>query len=138
MVTTPEGTWTVVSVEMEAKAVAHYSPPGEQWTFASGQLTVRTPVVERAQFSYTVDRSKTPAEIDLKKLDSPETPPAGWLGIYRIDGDILTICAFPDIVENMPRPSEFQTEKGDLQVLWKMKRVVVAQPRSTTTGVLEK
>lgn len=123
-----EGTWVVISIEMGGKTLGQGSPlVGERWTFAGGCLTVPRSGVQPGRFSYTLDRAKAPAEIDLKKLDSPEVPPAGWIGIYRIDGDTLTICAFPDIMEKMPRPRDFQTEKDNLQVLWKMKLAVVAK-----------
>jgi uncharacterized protein (TIGR03067 family) len=137
MAATIEGTWIVVSAEMGAEPVKQGSPPvGEQWTFDSGRLVVRGPGLGCEQFDYTLDCSKRPTEIGLRKLTSSEIPPRGWIGIYRVNGDILMICAFPEVGERMPRPSKFETERDDLQVLWRMERLGVTQP-AVTTGAME-
>jgi len=66
-----------------------------------------------------LDASKTPAHIDVtsKKGDGKDEK---MYGIYKLDGDTLTIC----MVEGKPedRPKEFKTEKGGMAIMLTLKK----------------
>jgi uncharacterized protein (TIGR03067 family) len=87
------------------------------WTFT--KRNGDTAKSSTVNFTYKLDPSKKPAEIDL-------SPTAGEIkgkvfpGIYELDGDSLKLC------RNQPgqkRPNEFVSNKGSDEVLLILKRV---------------
>jgi len=61
-----------------------------------------------------------PASIDLTTVHQGDDPTLHTLGIYSIDGDLLTYCiAAPDV----PRPTQFATAQGDGCTLVVLKRL---------------
>ena len=65
--------------------------------------------------TYKVDAKKNPAEIEL-------TPPkeGKHLGIYKIDGDTLTICLSDP--KSTERPTKFESPDGSKLMLFTLKR----------------
>ena len=71
-------------------------------------------------FMLKTDVTKAPRTIELTLPPTPDDiAPTTYLGIYRIDGDDLTICVSPP---NKKRPSEFKTREKTSQLLLKLKR----------------
>jgi len=114
------GKWTIESLTRDGKADdslkgAIRVHDGDKYTVtpAAGSAT---PAVSG---TFTVDGAKSPATIDMK-------PGAGrykdkvLLGIYKVDGDSLTIAfAEPD----KPRPTTFESKPGSGVVVAIHKRV---------------
>jgi len=70
--------------------------------------------------SYKVDASKTPAQIDIvEKTEGGKDQKL--YGIYKLDGDTLTICA---VESDKPddRPKEFKTSKDSKAMLMVLKK----------------
>ncbi len=68
--------------------------------------------------SYELDAKKSPAQIDL-------TPPAGkadspMLGIFKIEGDTLTMCLADG--KDSTRPTQFESPAGTHSILMTLKR----------------
>jgi uncharacterized protein (TIGR03067 family) len=68
---------------------------------------------------FEVDPSKSPATIDLIPDGGPQKD-KHILGIYRLEGEILTICV-ADV--DQPRPLTFDAEPGSKKTLQKLHRV---------------
>jgi uncharacterized protein (TIGR03067 family) len=68
---------------------------------------------------FEVDPTKSPATIDLIPDGGPQRD-KHVLGIYRLEGDVLTICV-ADV--DQPRPLTFEAEPGSKKTLQKLKRV---------------
>ena len=72
------------------------------------------------EMKYTLDPSKKPSAIDL----DAGIPPVSE-GIYKLDGDKLTICVIGSYQSDKParRPSEFKASKRDGYSLFVLKRL---------------
>ena len=107
-----QGTWVLESHEDDGKkrddsigGLLKFS--GNNITFESGDKKNDLP------FNYRTDKSKSPKHIDLtfKNLDGKDVIDA--LGIYKIEGDALTICMG---TKRGLRPTEFDSKQGVLMV----------------------
>jgi uncharacterized protein (TIGR03067 family) len=108
------GAWTAMSAEQDGAAaeglIGHrleFTDDGFAITDKNGQLLYAG--------SYTVDDSTAPARIDFRH-DRGQAAGATWEGIYRLDGDQLTIVDdAPDPAKG--RPAEFTAAAGSGHVL---------------------
>jgi uncharacterized protein (TIGR03067 family) len=68
---------------------------------------------------FEIDPSKSPTAIDLIPDGGPHRD-KHVLGIYRLEGDVLTICV-ADV--DQPRPTTFEADPGSKKTLQKLHRV---------------
>jgi len=66
---------------------------------------------------YTADPKKDPAEFSIVPPPGKKKPPV--LGIYKLDGDTLTLC----LRQGGERPTKFESPKGSEVMLFTLKRV---------------
>jgi uncharacterized protein (TIGR03067 family) len=86
---------------------------------ADGQLNIRDPKrADVKQNMYKVDSTKSPAELDWALRGKAEQT---LRGIYKIDGNTLTLC-FEDGFDGK-RPDKFESLAGTKKMLWTLKRV---------------
>jgi uncharacterized protein (TIGR03067 family) len=107
-----EGAWEVRSIEMDGSVTDMPSPLPTQ-TFRSGRVVTRWKGPGE-ETTYQLDASKQPKEIDMNMVGGR------YQGIYKIEGDILTIC-----VAGRPwqaRPKEFTGSLGSGQMQFVLKR----------------
>jgi uncharacterized protein (TIGR03067 family) len=111
------GTWTAVSMERNGQKAPEEEFKGLSVIFAAdGKVTVKTPGKEDTTGKYKLDTTKKVKEITLVEADTEKT----LYGIYKIDGDNLTICA--DDTGADTRPTEFATKEGSTARLVVLKR----------------
>ena len=82
-----------------------------EWDYWYGER--KTP----QQWSFATDTRQSPATVDIYR----ERPGAnGWRGIYKIDGDTLTLCLVNSPAE---RPKTFESSADQPTTVWIFKRV---------------
>jgi RNA polymerase sigma factor (sigma-70 family) len=108
------GTWAVASCEVEGQKVPEERFKETRVTFApEGKWTRKGDKEEEG--TYKLDPAKNPKEITFT-TDERGTE----LGIYKLDGDTLTICLEAN---GNDRPTEFATKEGSMVNLIVFKRV---------------
>ena len=110
-----QGEWTMVS--METLGVKHSEDDVKKYTLTikGDRWTVTNARTLSPGQTFKIDPSKDPKTLDLTiKLVNQERVSKG---IYKLDGDTLTICRTE---ENGERPKEFKTTaKSGILVVWK-------------------
>jgi uncharacterized protein (TIGR03067 family) len=111
-----EGTWTMVSLEVEGQEVSE-DRLGSELVIKDGKYIVTTRDV-RTETRLALDPTQKPKHIDMvfaegTNKDKPHR------GIYQLEGDTLKICRSID--PEFPRPREFATSPGTglFLVVWK-------------------
>jgi len=110
-----QGEWNVVSVEKDGKADAKYK--GAVRTHTGDTYSMKLTEGEPIAGTYKLDPSKTPLQID-------STPASGQFkgkvlpGIYKLDGDTLTIC-FDGTGKD--RPTDFAASGTNVLAIYKKK-----------------
>ena len=91
---------------------------GVKVTFtADGKMIFKEGNKDAEEGTYKVDAKKNPPEIDL----SPPKEDGTLLGIYKLDGDTLTICLSDK--NSTDRPTKFESPEGTNLMLVTLKRV---------------
>jgi uncharacterized protein (TIGR03067 family) len=119
-----EGTYLLTGIEMGGEKLPDEfvtkGPEGERTIKITADKLIATKKGKEDAVSYKVDATKTPAHIDVveKKEGGKDQK---MYGIYKIDGDTLTICAV-ESEKPEDRPKEFKTAKDSRAVLMTLKR----------------
>jgi uncharacterized protein (TIGR03067 family) len=103
------GTWVVVGSEARGKKITNDELPW-QWTFTADGKAVLTDRKkgDESHYTYTIDPSRQPRTIDLTyQGPSPALKNTRQLGIYKVEGNKLTICLSPPGAAEKDRPREF-------------------------------
>jgi uncharacterized protein (TIGR03067 family) len=112
-----QGTWAIVSVEIEGKLLAmdnlkasRLTIHGKRYSFKLGQTEL--------EFTYKLNVSQSPKAIDLIGVAGQEKGKV-YQGIYKFDKDRYIICR--GITPERSRPTEFVTRPGSghMMVVWK-------------------
>ncbi len=89
-----DGEWAVMSFEKDGKKVPEESFKGLKVRFTSSPATVTVIKGEKtlAEGAVDVDSGKEPKAINVTITSEGPKKGTTSLGIYRVDGDILTLC----------------------------------------------
>jgi RNA polymerase sigma factor (sigma-70 family) len=108
------GTWAVVSAEKAGQKGGGDDVKGLKVVLAAGSKLIHKTGDQEAEGTYKIDPTKTPKEIDASVGGDHLCH-----GIYKLEGDTLTIClAGPD----EQRPTEFASKPGTKTMLMVLKR----------------
>jgi len=112
------GEWIPESVIHGGKP--HPNEPGTMITFtAEGKCLTKEGKDEKPdEMSYQINAKKDPPELDLIEPDGGMNPQKLMPGIYKIEGDTLTLC----LSLNQKRPTEFASPAGSDVILITLKR----------------
>jgi uncharacterized protein (TIGR03067 family) len=116
------GEWALESTMLGGKAGKVASALRYEFT-ADGQWIIRREgaVVKTVPRQYKVDTKANPATIDITyQKDGGAAQPPDMLGIYKIDGDTLTLCYTPGGGE---RPTTFEPAEGVRVAVMVLRRV---------------
>jgi uncharacterized protein (TIGR03067 family) len=113
-----EGEWTFVSWEhsgqtlpKEVLDITKWSVKGDKYSFEMGE--------QQEEGTIKIDASKKPATLDFD-ITSGNDKGKKQVGIYKIDGDTMTICLARPGEEK--RPSEFKSTEEDGHILVTIKK----------------
>lgn len=111
-----QGDWKVEKAVRGGKDAPAEVAAKLKLTFAGNKLSVDEGSARDEQATLTLDPSKTPAAVDFQ----PTRPGKDVIkGIYKLDGDSLTLCW----AKEGDRPTEFASKEGSETVLFELKRV---------------
>ena len=113
-----EGGWTAVRAEQDAREAAEIV--GHLLRFEGNTFSIREKGATIYEGTFEVDASANPRTIDFKHTGESSRGKT-WRGIYRIDGDTLTICDNAGDVQK-GRPTSFGTKPDSGRVLVVFKR----------------
>ena len=110
------GEWAGEKAEAGGKPLP--VPPGgiTMEFLADGKVVIREGPKPAETAQYTADPKKSPAEIDLNPSDKAKG--LTFVGIYKIEGDTLTIC----LGVGGKRPAKFESPAGSDSMLMTLKR----------------
>jgi RNA polymerase sigma factor (sigma-70 family) len=109
------GTWAYVSVEANGKKVPEAVKDARLTFAAESKFTAINRKGEKMGGTYKLDPARKPKQITTTN-DKGKT----HLGIYKLEGDTLTICIHQE--DGADRPTEFATKKGTKIVLVVLER----------------
>jgi uncharacterized protein (TIGR03067 family) len=102
-----QGTWTATQAERDGKSVDDVV--GHRLSFTGARFQIRSKDGKTLHAgTFRVDPVPKPAAIDFEHTEGVLKGKA-WIGIYRLDGDTLTVC---DNAPNLdkPRPAAFDAK----------------------------
>jgi uncharacterized protein (TIGR03067 family) len=110
-----QGDWVAAALEVRGQKLPEETVKQYKLTIKGNQWTVSSNMKED-KITFKLDPSKDPKAIDLTYV-GPLGKESNWLGIYKLEGDTLTMIRVPGILE---RPKEFKTtpQVGQMSV-WK-------------------
>lgn len=121
------GTWTATSAISRGKPVPQedFAKAMVSFTFKDGKYSIQANGEQVESGTYKVDAAKQPATIDLTVGKGADKEGAKHLGIYKIEGDSLTLAiAMPHTFSTsdknkapLPRPKTFEGKGKDDEVM---------------------
>jgi uncharacterized protein (TIGR03067 family) len=113
-----QGEWTVASMELRGKVIEEEQRKDWQLIVKDDEWLQRSKKDNNTNLKMTfkVDPAKNPKEIDFR-FTNPEGKEETLKGIYKLDGNTLTVCK--RTVDNEDRPKEFKAGNSTLLAVYK-------------------
>jgi uncharacterized protein (TIGR03067 family) len=112
-----QGTWKFISILDQG--TEQQVPEENRLVITADVMKIVYPKDAPMGWKYTIDPSKDPRQMDWFTEIDPGRP-IHQPGIYSLDGDTLKICS---TAAGKPRPTRFESKRGDFGGLWVLKRV---------------
>jgi len=116
-----QGVWNVASLTESGKKRSQTELKANQLVFTADRLLVWDAKSLVARYAYKIDATREPGQIVLVRNEGSRG------GIYRLQGDALTLC----ISKDGKKPTHFTSKPGSGAELW------VLKSDSTTLSVLD-
>jgi uncharacterized protein (TIGR03067 family) len=110
-----QGTWAAVSIEQGGEKQPEDEVKDARITFEAGGKVHLKHGDKEKNLTYELDSTKVPKQITVKGDDGKTQR-----GIYKLDGDTLTVCMGEE--DSKERPTEFSTKAGSKAHLVVLKR----------------
>lgn len=124
-----QGRWNLEKIVLEGKAFPE-QVKGAQFKFDKNTLTIVPPDdlgegFPKQTLRFTVNPQTNPKSIDTTNLDGAEK---GWTsaGIYKIEGDTLTVCI--PTARGLGRPMNFEPKEGSKLAVYTLQRAKPPRP----------
>lgn len=106
-----QGKWKAVAMEAGGAPLPKDAVPDFSFVAgADGKATAKTPDME-FHFTMSVDPKKNPKTMDVSH-DSGDQKGKRQYGVYKLEGDKLTVCMTPAGGAEIDRPKDFNTKDG--------------------------
>jgi uncharacterized protein (TIGR03067 family) len=112
-----EGEWVIVSRIVGSKEDAKGDQSNSRFVIAGNRWAIQNVGGAPSEWELELDRSAKPPAITMYPIGGPRT--SDFFGIYKVEGDTLTIC----YVFQGERPKEFESPAGSEIRLMTMKRI---------------
>jgi uncharacterized protein (TIGR03067 family) len=114
-----EGTWEIVSIELQGKKAGLPEERKERLTFRDGTFAVVQGQEARDKGTLNLDPMKKPKTMDMVSGGEGNKGKKA-LAIYELKGNDLRVCV---AAPGQPRPSAFTTDAGSANYITTMRRV---------------
>jgi uncharacterized protein (TIGR03067 family) len=114
-----EGTWEIVSIELQGKKAGLPEERKERLTFRDGTFASTQGQEVRDKGTLKLDPTKQPKTMDMMSGGEGNKGKKA-LAIYELKGHDLRVCISPP---GQPRPTAFTTEAGSANYITTLRRV---------------
>lgn len=116
------GDWTIISGSRAGEDVSKERLAAQKVKIAKDKIVLEAGPNMTFVISYEIDATKSPATLDMKIKEGPESEGSEAVGIIKFEGDTVWLCydAF-----NGERPKKFETSEENKYFLFNLKKVVV-------------
>jgi uncharacterized protein (TIGR03067 family) len=118
-----DGTYLIVAMEVGGEKfpadLIDKAPEADRTVTIKGDKLIANKSGKEDSITIKLDSSKTPAQITTTEMKNGKAETS--YGIYKVDGDTLTICMVEGGKE-ADRPKEFKTSKESKSILMTLKK----------------
>jgi RNA polymerase sigma factor (sigma-70 family) len=124
-----QGTWQVIKIQADGTHLVNELSETQRWVFTWDKITIHYDDGSTDELSYLLDSYKKPKTIDMTLVAGHGHKGTIFLGIYKLEGDLLTIQR-----AGTERPTKFDIGlEAHGYIQFTLKRV---KPGTDTGGVL--
>jgi uncharacterized protein (TIGR03067 family) len=114
-----QGTWSIVSVEIEGKPLAMDKLKDARLAIAGTEYSFQLEKT-RLELAFSLNATKSPKAIDLRVMEGPDKGKV-YHGIYKLEKGHYTICRTTEPSKDRPTAFATRADSGLMIVVWKRK-----------------